>query len=85
MFSRARVAVFVDGCFWHGCPEHFHAPRVNSSSWAPKIARNQECDLRVDADLEREGWTVLRFWEHESTDSVARRIDAAVRAKQAPV
>ena len=61
------------------------AARVNSSYWAPKIARNRERDLRVDAELEREGWTALRFWEHEPADSIARQINGAVRARQAPI
>jgi DNA mismatch endonuclease, patch repair protein len=79
VFARARVAVFVDGCYWHGCPTHFTPPRTNPSYWGPKIARNQERDSRVTAELSSEGWTVLRFWEHDPADVAANRIAAAVR------
>jgi DNA mismatch endonuclease, patch repair protein len=79
VFPRARVAVFVDGCYWHGCPEHYTPSRTNPSYWGPKIARNQERDSRVTAELSSEGWTVLRFWEHDPADVAANRIAAAVR------
>jgi DNA mismatch endonuclease (patch repair protein) len=79
IFPRARVAVFVDGCYWHGCPEHYTPPRTNPSYWGPKIARNQERDSRVTAELGSEGWTVLRFWEHDPADVAAIKIAAAVR------
>jgi len=79
VFPRARVAVFVDGCYWHGCPEHYRPPRTNPSYWGPKIARNQERDSWVTAELSSEGWTVLRFWEHDLADVAASTIAAAVR------
>jgi DNA mismatch endonuclease, patch repair protein len=82
VFPRARVAVFIDGCFWHGCPEHFNTPRTNRPYWASKIARNQTRDALVDATLQHEGWRVLRFWEHQPADSVADRIAATVRGGQ---
>jgi DNA mismatch endonuclease (patch repair protein) len=79
-FTRPRVAVFVDGCFWHGCPEHGNQPRVNTGYWGPKLRRNFNRDRRNDRELAAAGWTVLRVWEHEEPADVARRI----RAKVAP-
>lgn len=73
------MAVFVDGCFWHGCPEHFVAPNSNVDYWRPKIQRNRERDVRVDAALREAGWTVLRAWEHEDPTQVAEAIDRLVR------
>lgn len=70
-FTRARVAIFVDGCFWHRCPVHGTEPTRNSSYWAPKLDRNVARDRAVDAALLAEGWTVLRFWEHEEAVPVA--------------
>lgn len=75
-FTRAKVAVFIDGCFWHGCPEHGSAPRTNSAFWSEKIARNQARDLDTSQRLTAAGWTVLRFWEHDDVDECA---DAVVR------
>jgi DNA mismatch endonuclease (patch repair protein) len=70
----------VDGCFWHGCPEHFHdAPKVNGWYWSPKIARNRERDLDTDRRLLEVGWKVVRVWEHEQTAAAADRVEAAVR------
>lgn len=77
VFPRERVAVFLDGCFWHRCPDHFQAPSQNANWWCAKISRNVERDREVNATLKREGWTVLRFWEHEvkkSVSGVVRRI-----------
>lgn len=65
VFTRKKVAIFVDGCFWHCCPEHGHIPKVNQSYWAPKLARNCERDERDSFLLEDAGWTVLRVWEHQ--------------------
>jgi DNA mismatch endonuclease (patch repair protein) len=66
VFTRRRVAVFVDGCFWHCCPEHGRQPSVNKWYWSPKLARNMERDREVNAALTQEGWTVIRLWEHEA-------------------
>jgi DNA mismatch endonuclease (patch repair protein) len=74
VFVRSRIAVFVDGCFWHGCPEHGNAPRVNTHYWGPKLARNIERDGEVTAALRDSGWTVLRFWEHERPEDVATTV-----------
>lgn len=74
VFTRARVAIFVDGCFWHRCPEHGLMPRANRDYWEPKLARNVERDTRVTAELRDAGWTVIRVWEHEDTGLVAQAI-----------
>jgi DNA mismatch endonuclease (patch repair protein) len=71
VFTKRRVAVFIDGCFWHGCPLHSNQPRTNPSYWETKIARNKERDIRVNAALEDNGWTVVRAWEHEPPEQVA--------------
>lgn len=80
VFTRARVAVFVDGCFWHGCPEHQVVPKSNPGYWIPKLRRNTERDCEADAALEADGWTVLRFWEHEDPAQSAVAVALAVRA-----
>jgi DNA mismatch endonuclease (patch repair protein) len=68
IFAKARVAVFVDGCFWHGCPECGHIPKSNRKYWQAKILRNIERDEKQRAELAEQGWTVLRIWEHELND-----------------
>jgi len=78
VFTRRRVAVFVDGCFWHGCREHSQPPRQNSGYWGPKIARNIERDREHDQRLASEGWTVIRVWEHEDVRAAADRIAGAL-------
>lgn len=78
-FTRAKVAVLVDGCFWHGCPEHATLPRANSEWWARKLQINAERDLDTNAVLARQGWTVLRFWEHEDPTAMAGMIESVVR------
>ena len=79
VFTRKRIAVFIDGCYWHGCPQHATFPKRNSDYWLPKLQRNIERDRDTDRLLREAGWIVLRFWEHEGPDDVARRIVAAVR------
>lgn len=74
-FTRARLAVFVDGCFWHGCPEHGVRPTTNKEWWEWKIERNVIRDLDTDRLLEAAGWTVLRVWEHESIPSAASLVE----------
>jgi DNA mismatch endonuclease, patch repair protein len=86
-FAGARVAVFVDGCFWHGCPEHGNAPRSNTGYWLPKLARNVERDRVVDVVLVDAGWRVLRFWEHDvrrDPDGSARRVAAELHFPSRP-
>ncbi|GEA82368.1 very short patch repair endonuclease [Cellulomonas uda] len=80
VFPRARVAVFVDGCYWHGCPAHFKAPATHSDYWGPKIERNRARDAETTRALRDAGWTVLRFWEHDDAASCAIAIRAAVEA-----
>lgn len=82
VFAAARLAVFVDGCFWHGCPECGHVPRTNRSFWAAKIKRNQERDRNTADQLEAEGFNVLRFWEHEMKDALemcVAKVESAIR------
>jgi DNA mismatch endonuclease, patch repair protein len=71
-FPRLKLAVFVDGCFWHACPQHGRQPRSNESYWARKLQRNVERDRQVDVALERAGWRVLRLWEHVPAEEAAR-------------
>ena len=78
MFTRAQVAVFVDGCFWHQCPEHSRIPNRNPEYWLPKLRANVLRDRRVDAALGEEGWVVVRVWEHEDAEAAAIRINALV-------
>ena len=80
VFTRAKVAVFVDGCYWHGCPAHYRPSRLNADFWASKIAANRERDVETDARLVEAGWTVVRIWEHEDPDAGAQRVRAAVTA-----
>ncbi|MGV9193625.1 very short patch repair endonuclease [Microbacterium sp. MC2] len=74
VFTRQRIAVFIDGCFWHGCPTHAVAPKSNGDYWGPKLARNRARDTEVSKRLKESGWEVLRFWEHEPPEDVARVI-----------
>jgi len=76
VFPARRLAVFVDGCFWHGCPRHGTMPKGNRSFWRAKITRNRERDREVGAELRRLGWKVLRVWEHELTVRNERRLVA---------
>ena len=78
VFPRARLALYIDGCFWHGCVEHGKRPRTNDGYWADKLARNQERDRDTDRRLRDAGWTVLRVWEHEEPCSVGEQVPAAL-------
>ncbi|MGW2330611.1 very short patch repair endonuclease [Streptomyces sp. NPDC001700] len=78
VFRPAKVAVFIDGCYWHGCPEHYVPPRTNPGYWSGKVAGNVARDRDTDQRLAEAGWTVLRFWEHESANRCALAIAAAV-------
>lgn len=80
VFTRSKVAVFVDGCFWHSCAEHRgKTPKTNAEYWATKLARNVERDLENDVALRSAGWTVVRLWEHVSTPDAADSVEAALR------
>ena len=80
VFTRARVAVFVDGCFWHGCTEHGSIPKNNREWWMKKLRTNEERDARTTTTLEAEGWKVIRIWEHELVNEAVERVAAAVTA-----
>ena len=79
-FVGPRVVVFVDGCFWHGCPEHGTSPKANAEWWSEKLARNVARDADTDEFLTAQGWTVLRFWEHEDVLAAADQVERVVRA-----
>ncbi|WP_234334582.1 very short patch repair endonuclease [Streptomyces sp. NRRL B-1347] len=81
-FGKLRIAVFLDGCFWHGCPEHATSPRANAQWWRSKLDRNMARDLETTNHLRSEGWTVLRFWEHEPAEAIADRVAATVIARR---
>ena len=78
LFTRARVAVFIDGCFWHGCPEHFVSPKNNAKWWAEKIRCNQLRDRQSRKVLGSRGWEVMTFWEHHDPSAAAAQIIATV-------
>lgn len=78
VFTRAKIAVFVDGCYWHSCPQHGARPKANAEFWSAKLARNVARDRRADDVLDAAGWTVLRVWEHEEPSQAACRIHLAL-------
>jgi DNA mismatch endonuclease (patch repair protein) len=78
VFTARRVAVFVDGCFWHVCPEHGTKPAANTWYWGPKLTRNVERDRAADAALAAAGWRVVRVWEHESLEEAVAAVNAAL-------
>ncbi|QYA99149.1 very short patch repair endonuclease [Streptomyces anulatus] len=82
VFRPAKVAVFIDGCYWHGCPEHYVSPKTNPGYWSEKVARNVARDRDTDERLSAAGWLVLRFWEHQSSDACALSIVSAVRERR---
>ena len=82
VFTRARVAVFVDGCFWHHCPEHFRPASRNSEFWERKITANRLRDRETSELLTEAGWLVIRAWEHEDPGEVAARIASTVRDRR---
>jgi DNA mismatch endonuclease (patch repair protein) len=79
VFPRLKLAVFIDGCFWHGCPRHGTTPRHNAWYWTSKLDRNRARDVSRTADLRRAGWVVRRYWEHEPAHEVAQRVAELVR------
>ncbi len=80
LFPRRRVAVFIDGCFWHGCPEHHVPSKSNRSYWVPKIAANAARDAETTRTLSEAGWTVLRYWSHTPPEEVAASVELHVLA-----
>ena len=83
IFPKSRLAVFVDGCFWHGCPKHRTRPKSNRAYWWRKLARNKKRDSLVTRTFQRTGWQVIRIWEHEfsksNEDRLLRRIRRALK------
>ncbi|WP_432120652.1 very short patch repair endonuclease [Streptomyces sp. S1] len=77
-FGPAKVAVFLDGCFWHGCPQHATQPKSNAEWWRTKLDKNMARDRETTEHLEALGWTVLRFWEHAPTGEISATVRAAV-------
>jgi len=82
LFAAARVAVYVDGCWWHACPEHFKPARTNAQYWGPKIEGNRARDLAVDSALAAAGWLSVRVWEHEDPSTAADRVAQALRERR---
>jgi DNA mismatch endonuclease (patch repair protein) len=80
VFTRYRLAIFVDGCFWHRCPVHGTSPRANQWYWGPKLDRNVKRDQLVNEALRAAGWTVVRVWEHESPESAIRKVEDALNS-----
>ncbi|MDN3238682.1 very short patch repair endonuclease [Glycomyces tritici] len=80
VFTREKIAVFLDGCFWHGCPEHHTKAKTNAEYWAEKVRRNRERDSETDALLAKAGWIALRVWEHEDPLQAAIRVADAIRS-----
>lgn len=82
LFRPSSVAVYIDGCFWHFCPEHGSLPASNSDFWERKLTGNRDRDSRVTEELSEQGWLVLRFWEHEDPLEVAEKVELAVRSRR---
>jgi DNA mismatch endonuclease, patch repair protein len=83
VFPRQRVAIFIDGCFWHRCPEHGRLPKRNRDYWEPKLSRNVERDGLQTDRLKAAGWVVLRFFEHVPEAIAAQKVEEIVRERQA--
>ena len=81
-FTVPRIAVFVDGCFWHGCPRHATWPKTNASFWRTKISDNRARDKDTNTRLRAIGWTVVRVWAHEPASRAALRIATLVKKRQ---
>jgi DNA mismatch endonuclease, patch repair protein len=80
VFTKARVAAFMDGCFWHSCPEHGTSPISNAAYWMPKLRRNVERDRVVNESLLAAGWSVIRVWEHDVQRDIGRATEAVADA-----
>ena len=77
-FRKERLTVFVDGCFWHGCPKCYRAPKGNRKLWMAKITRNLERDREVNRELRKSGWRVLRIWQHSLRKKDRKRLDSRI-------
>jgi len=84
VFRPTKVSVFIDGCYWHMCPEHGHYPASNASYWTPKLQGNVRRDRETDEQLGEAGWLVMRFWEHQPSDAIADAVIAAVGGRREP-
>ncbi|MBV1947902.1 very short patch repair endonuclease [Streptomyces sp. BV129] len=84
VFRPTKVAVFIDGCYWHGCPVHFVSPKTNPGYWSEKVARNIARDRDTDRQLQDAGWLVLRFWEHTPAEEAAAAIIRQVTLRRKP-
>ena len=73
-FTRRKVVVFVDGCFWHGCPDHGTLPKSNQTYWIPKLEQNVDRDRAINRELKADGWKVMRFWEHVPVEAAVMSI-----------
>lgn len=73
-----RIAIFVDGCFWHGCPDHYRSPKTNTAFWDEKIRKNRARDVRIDQQLADEGWNVVRVWGHDVSRALDRIVEDLV-------
>lgn len=82
VFGRLRVAVFVDGCFWHRCPLHAQAPKANAAWWERKLQRNVDRDAETDAMLAEHGWLSVRVWEHEDPEEATARVERVLRNRR---
>ena len=83
-FTRVNLYVFIDGCFWHGCPDHFQTPKTNTPFWTQKIDSNKRRDQETTSRLEELGFTVLRFWEHQRPERIAAEIMKTYQALRDP-
>jgi DNA mismatch endonuclease (patch repair protein) len=82
VFPRLKIAVFLDGCFWHGCPQHATQPKSNAEWWRAKLDKNMARDRETTEHMREVGWTVLRFWEHEAPNAVAEIVQAVVTERR---
>jgi DNA mismatch endonuclease (patch repair protein) len=85
VFPSARLCIFIDGCFWHGCPRHFRVPSSNSAWWAEKIEENRMRDRRNDVVLERAQWKVIRLWEHQINPRYLSKLESRIRRRMRTV
>lgn len=82
LFTRNRIAVFIDGCYWHGCPEHYTVPQANAAFWRAKLERNLRRDAETTRLLESRGWIVMRFWTHEAPEQIAAAVAGEIRTRE---
>ena len=82
VFKKHKLAVFVDGCFWHGCPRCYRPPKTNQKFWRNKIARNRDRDISVNQELRKQGWRIIRIWEHDlasRADKITHKIQSVLK------